>query len=318
MDKNAFYMYIYANLARGGTMTEPRYGYYFDDRRRKSLPCALLAAFNVSNTHTGRSGKIQHPCWVLDYSIRPAGKCKVGRGEWTERGANVAHLYPPEISYWEDTTTACPPIHGLYILFSGGESLDLLRFIKNRSGYARFLDPEKLLKIELFRTASECHSKGKNGFWSAQSHLFSIVDLLHHAACPVGEPGVFSLAVADNEWTSHKSLSERVISYLRSNIEKPLTLAAIAQYAGVSVSTLSHKYPAETGESPLRTLVKLRINLAKGLLMKGECLKAIANMTGFYDEFHLSKTFKLLTGCSPRAFLQEQHAKERLSKGQYH
>ena len=298
-------------------MTEPRYGYYFDDQRRKSLPCALLAAINVSNTHTGRSEKIQHPCWVLDYSIRPAGKCKVGRGEWTERRANIAHLYPPEISYWEDTTAACSPVRGLYILFSGGESLDLLKFIKNRSGYARFLDPGKLLETELCRTALECHSRGKNGFWSAQSHLFSIVDLLHQAACPVEKSGVFNLAAADNEWTSHKSLSERVISYLRSNIENPVTLAAIARHAGVSVSTLSHKYPAETGESPLRTLVKLRINLVKGLMMKGECLKTISNMTGFYDEFHLSKTFKLITGCSPRAFLKAQHVKEKLSKRKY-
>jgi len=47
------------------------------------------------------------------------------------------------------------------------------------------------------------------------------------------------------------------------------------------------------------------MDFAKSLLLKGEKLITIAEMTGFYDEYHLSKTFKKQTGLSPRTFKKQ-------------
>lgn len=50
--------------------------------------------------------------------------------------------------------------------------------------------------------------------------------------------------------------------------------------------------------------LRMRIEFAKTLLLKGQTLKAIAAETGFCDPFHLSKTFKQVTGHSPRQFVE--------------
>jgi len=70
----------------------------------------------------------------------------------------------------------------------------------------------------------------------------------------------------------------------------------------MSVSALAHRYRAATGETPMTTVKRARLDLAKGLLAKGYRLKEIASQVGFADEFHLSKTFKQVEGVSPRAY----------------
>jgi AraC-like DNA-binding protein len=62
----------------------------------------------------------------------------------------------------------------------------------------------------------------------------------------------------------------------------------------------------ETGESPMMTLTRMRIHLAKTLLLQGHRLKLVADQTGFWDQYHLSKTFKQHEGISPREFCRRQ------------
>jgi AraC-like DNA-binding protein len=74
----------------------------------------------------------------------------------------------------------------------------------------------------------------------------------------------------------------------------------------VSESSLNHRFKNDTGISPIARLIEIRMEFAKSLLLKGEKLTTIADMTGFHDEYHLSKTFKKQIGLSPRAFKNKQ------------
>lgn len=104
-------------------------------------------------------------------------------------------------------------------------------------------------------------------------------------------------------------LAERAGQFLRQNSARAVKLEEIASYIHMSASSLSHRYHAETGETPMKTLARIRVNLAKSFLMKGYSLKAIAEQLGFNDAFHLSKSFKRIEGTPPRRFLKENRGK---------
>ncbi|MGH1555276.1 helix-turn-helix domain-containing protein [Streptomyces sp. L7] len=50
------------------------------------------------------------------------------------------------------------------------------------------------------------------------------------------------------------------------NLDKPLTLTDLARHAGVSVRTLTRRFHAESGVSPLQWLLHQRVERAKELL----------------------------------------------------
>jgi transcriptional regulator GlxA family with amidase domain len=82
-----------------------------------------------------------------------------------------------------------------------------------------------------------------------------------------------------------------------------LQLADIAAAVGMSVSGFAHNYKRQTGLSPMAMLRRMRVEAVKSHLMRERLtLEQIANETGFADAFHLSRTFKEVTGVSPRQF----------------
>jgi two-component system response regulator YesN len=99
-------------------------------------------------------------------------------------------------------------------------------------------------------------------------------------------------------------MTAKVSAYLQDNLSRSVSLAEIAEHLHVSVSSLTHRYREEVGETPMETRMRLAVTAAKTLLLKGWPLKHIAERTGFCDEYHLSKTFKKLEKTSPRAWLQ--------------
>ena len=281
-------------------------GHFFEDASSRGQATYIMGAVRSTRHRLEVTGKLEHQCWVLDYSLIDGIKCRVGEGAWEDRARGVGHLYPPHTAYWEDTTQVRPPEKCVYILFAGGEWAGLRDFINPETSYARFLDAEGLMESFLQEAASVCHQMGEKAFWAGQSILYAIVDMLHRKTQRLeGETFMIKGSV-----DGIHPFAEIVRGHMKNSLGKPLTLKDMARIANVSTSTLSHKYQKEIGESPRKTLVKMRINMAKGLLLKGENLKSIAEQTGFYDEFHLSKSFKRITGLSPRQFVKSQ--KEQL------
>jgi len=248
---------------------------------------------------------INHNHWALEYHSKDAGFIELRNepGNWRKRQANSVHIYAPDCCYREDTRKADLPLEENYFIFTVGEKHGF-------NGFNRFIHPGLLFadikdseeKIgDLMRKAGElCEINGERVFWKVQALFMEIIQQLMSARKT--ELGSWDIANANNEI----SFTDAVETYLRKNIAKNIKASDIARYMKVSESSLSHKFKNDTGVSLIARLIEIRIDFAKSLLLKGEKLTTIADMTGFYDEYHLSKTFKKQTDLSPRAFKNKQ------------
>ncbi len=78
-------------------------------------------------------------------------------------------------------------------------------------------------------------------------------------------------------------------------------LPAVARFCGLGYETFRKRFTILTGESPARYRRRLLILRAQCLMRERDLPdRAIAAALGFCDEFHFSKTFKQISGSSPR------------------
>jgi len=274
-------------------------------KRRPDLCPAIVGAFEITGSYQYRLSKINVPYWVVDYEFASYGRFRTRffRGPWRARRARTVHLYPPEVVFWEDDRDEEGQRHSAWMLFTGGDQVGLRHLLHPTHEHAEIADPDQVFG-SFFRDAARIgHRSGENGFWQAQAVLCRIIDSLKRTQ-PKG-PGQFqtSRPLAD---ATKSELAREVEEFLRTHLAERISLRDIALALHVSESSLSHRLRAESGQTPIGMLARLRINHAKALLLKGLPLKVIADQLGFSDAFHLSKTFKRVEGVSPRGFVDSR------------
>ena len=88
-----------------------------------------------------------------------------------------------------------------------------------------------------------------------------------------------------------------------SRLEEPLTLADLAAHARVSVRTLTRRFRAETGQSPLQWLLHQRVDRARELLEVTDLpLTRVAHLSGIGSVESLREHVTRRTGLSPSAY----------------
>ncbi|WP_373231312.1 helix-turn-helix domain-containing protein [Cohnella sp.] len=99
---------------------------------------------------------------------------------------------------------------------------------------------------------------------------------------------------------------DRTIEFMAQTYPKDtITLARLADIAGLSPAYYSYLFKREVGKSPIEYLTDLRIKRAKELVFHpNEQLKRVAMSIGFKDEHYFSRRFKQRVGLSPMAFIK--------------
>lgn len=241
------------------------------------------------------SPAISHDKWILDYSFTDGSNVKAGRERcpWKKRLANQAHLYAPRTKYWEHIQH---DIRAGYIAFTDAKAAGVDRLTGTR-GYARINDLSGKIGHHISEIADLGIELGEGAYWEAQTVFIQILGLLLTA-----EKVEDDLYSAHEKKQSVQTFSATVMAYLRMNYHRRLTLDEIAQAMHVSQSTLTHRFLKESGKSPIQALIEIRLDIARLLTLRGEKLDSIAVKTGFYDAFHLSKSFRKHYGVSPSRF----------------
>jgi AraC-like DNA-binding protein len=212
---------------------------------------ALISATHMSIPLTGLY-RFRYPPWVADYTFNTAGRIRVASRSrpWRPRLPQTLHLYPPNTVYWEDYPKGRKTLCDFsFVFFQGGEAAGLDRLIAPRAGYARFLDPEGLAGPWIEEIARIGQQGWDDGFWQAQAAFCRLIDLLCKSA-PTEEVET-RLIGHPTPAASPSDLVRETDAYLLQHLAGPVGRADLAKHMHVSISTLSHRYHAETGETPM-------------------------------------------------------------------
>jgi AraC-like DNA-binding protein len=130
---------------------------------------------------------------------------------------------------------------------------------------------------------------------------------LHPAARPHDQAALDALLLAALHEharpteASEGELLRRVKQYAHEHLTEPIALDDLAAAAHLSKFHFARRFRQATGLPPMRFVRRMRVEAVKSLLTTSELpLKTIAAITGFADAFQLSKTFRAVTGRSPR------------------
>ncbi len=107
----------------------------------------------------------------------------------------------------------------------------------------------------------------------------------------------------------------RARSFLRENLHLPLTLAEIAAEVGMSRYHFLRVFQRETGETPHRYLIRLRIEQSRvDLEHSPATMTEIASRCGFASRTHFTAAFRRQTGYAPSAY-RRLHRKRSFRSG---
>ncbi|HMG33263.1 MAG TPA: AraC family transcriptional regulator [Blastocatellia bacterium] len=92
-----------------------------------------------------------------------------------------------------------------------------------------------------------------------------------------------------------------VLSFIEDNMNQDVSLTAIAQVAGISVSHLKTLFRESMGVPVHQYLIRRRLERAKTLIGEGKLsINQIALETGFTHQSHLARHMKRVLGVSPK------------------
>ena len=266
--------------------------------RQPPVQAGLLTAY-TGVTRFASTGwfHCQNPRWVVDYINHGQQRQRIGSGREFMRLNGVAALYAPGCDYheWQEAEAS---LDESYIIFTARGATDRsLRELLNGQGYCHVQDPNDMLGALLRRLGEALFSRAGN---------FEI--LAHALFCEV-LAGVLSAERISTDLhrvtrgaiaTPARDFRTRTEQFIRNRITEPLRVADLARHFNMSPSAFAHVYPDRMGEAPHRTVLRLKMETAKRLLVdEHRSVKEIAEHLGFSSEFHFSHAFKRLEGLAP-------------------
>ena len=234
--------------------------------------------------------------WLLEYYL--TGRLDVdanGRG-WMRFDAGAAALYPPNTPFRERLPAGCAECTSYSLFFDDGGYAPLRRqFGRSRRAWL-IDDPDGAMRrlIDDFQRAMDPGPAADLWVDGCFTQLIAMLLRGHRH-----DDGVIVQAAAGGE----PDLVAQAHQFMRQHMGQSIRMADVADAVGLSESGFAHAYRRATGAAPMTVLRTMRVEAAKAFLLRGRTtLQDIAEQTGFADAFHLSRTFKRMTGLSPNAY----------------
>jgi AraC-like DNA-binding protein len=119
----------------------------------------------------------------------------------------------------------------------------------------------------------------------------------------IGLAGVTRRTRDDDDLYRHHPEIHRIVDFIRTHFRGPIALADLAAAGGVSISSVSRRFLAAFGLTPMRYLKMTRLNAACRALRKTrEPLTEIARTHGFNDQTSMNRDFRAELNITPRQY----------------
>ena len=107
-----------------------------------------------------------------------------------------------------------------------------------------------------------------------------------------------------DEVTENDYQMKKILDYIGKNVSSSITVDELAQYMGMSLSTLSRFLKKNTRHNFTDFLQEYRINSVVRELNNNEkeCIMDIASRYGFVSQSYFYKVFKKLKGVTPQEY----------------
>jgi AraC-like DNA-binding protein len=119
----------------------------------------------------------------------------------------------------------------------------------------------------------------------------------------IGIAGVMYRLENQSESASRSDPIGRATAMIDDRFDGPLQIGQIAKQIGLSVSQLNRRFRSIYQMSPSEYLQRVRVHKASSMLADTDALiSEVALETGFYDQAHLTRTFRRWMGMTPSEF----------------
>ena len=200
---------------------------------------------------------------VLDGVIHVFGE----EGEEFSAEAGQAMIYPAHVAHAENSDPH-QPVHTLFFAFEG-ETVDALTV------FTGVEDRLATLGRFLLREHTTLHHAPN------LAKLQAYLELIAHELIDATHP------------PKRVSLVAQADHFMAAHYHQKIMLSDLANACHMSPFHFSRLYKTHTGFSPMQSLKRFRLQRAKALLRTTSLtLAAIAEHTGFANEYHLSREFK--------------------------
>lgn len=105
-----------------------------------------------------------------------------------------------------------------------------------------------------------------------------------------------------NKHTKNSKSALKIKKYLKDNIDNEVLLEDISAYMKLSVVHILRIFKKEFGLPIHSYVLNQKVHLAKDLLTKNIPISEVAQMSGFFDQSHLNKSFKRVFQLTPKEY----------------
>lgn len=227
---------------------------------------------------------------ILFYCVGGKGWYQNKSG-YCEIKANEFVIIPSTDKYLRYGADAEDPWTLYWVHFCGNN----LRYFNKSYSLDQFLTPSVLLPDEKrIRLWEEMYHTLEMGY-SISNLSYANFCLYHFVA---------SFIFPDNNFSGFSrqddNLINKVIIYMRENLDKKLVVEDFARQCSLSTSYFSKMFNEQTGISPIDYFIHLKMQRACQLLdLTSTKIKDIAEQVGYEDPYYFSRIFTKVIGTSP-------------------